>query len=81
MAKKRSCRRTDEENRIHEKAVKLRKMTDEQLVGYVEDRAEKVKEAGPSIAVFLSEINSLHGIGAATVSKIKAYAKERGYLE
>lgn len=28
---KRSCRRTKEENKIHEKAVKMRKMTDEQL--------------------------------------------------
>lgn len=38
MAKKRSCRRTVDENRIHDKAVKMRKMTDEQLVGYVEDQ-------------------------------------------
>jgi len=28
MAKKRNCRRTVDEDRIHEKAVKLRKMTD-----------------------------------------------------
>ena len=41
MAKKRSCRRTTEENIIHDKAVKMRKMTDEQLVHYVEDRVEK----------------------------------------
>lgn len=32
MAKKRSCRRTEQEQEIHEKAVKLRKMTDPQLV-------------------------------------------------
>ena len=32
MAKKRSCRRTTDENIIHDKAVKMRKMTDEQLV-------------------------------------------------
>lgn len=31
MAKKRSCRRTTDENVIHDKAVKIRKMTDEQL--------------------------------------------------
>ena len=29
---KRSCRRTTDENAIHNKAVKIRKMTDEQLV-------------------------------------------------
>lgn len=43
MAKKRSCERTENENRIHEKAVKMRKMTDEQLVHYVEDRLEKAR--------------------------------------
>ena len=43
---KRSCRRTDDENRIHEKAVKMRKMTDEQLVRYVEDRVQKARSEG-----------------------------------
>ena len=38
---KKSCRRTTDESIIHEKAVKMRKMTDEQLVHYVEDRVEK----------------------------------------
>lgn len=38
MAKKRNCRRTPEEASIHEEAVKLRKMTDAQLV-------EKVRSA------------------------------------
>lgn len=46
MAKKRSCRRTEDENRIHEKAVKWRKMIDEQLVHYVEDRVEKARSEG-----------------------------------
>lgn len=46
MAKKRNCRRTVDEDRIHEKAVKLRKMTDEQLVNYVEDRVEKARSEG-----------------------------------
>ena len=32
MAKKRNCRRTPEEVSIHEEAVKLRKMTDAQLL-------------------------------------------------
>ena len=41
MAKKRSCRRTVDEDKIYEKAVKIRKMTDEQLVHYVEDRVGK----------------------------------------
>lgn len=81
MAKKRSCRRTDEENRIHEKAVKLRKMTDEQLVRYVETQAAEPDKSGSDISSFVEELSSLRGIGAATVSKIKAYAVEMGYLE
>ena len=46
MAKKRSCRRTVNEDKVHEKAVKIRKMTDEQLVQYVNDRAEKARSEG-----------------------------------
>jgi len=44
--KRRSCRRTTDETKIHEKAVKLRKMTDEQLVHYVEDRVNKAESEG-----------------------------------
>lgn len=43
--KKRSCRRTNEENAIHERAVKIRKMTDEKLVQYIEDCEAKANEA------------------------------------
>ena len=46
MSKKRSCRRSDNENVIHDKAVKIRKMTDEQLVHYIEDRVEKARSEG-----------------------------------
>ena len=44
--KRRSCRRTNDENRYHDQAVRLRKMTDEQLVRYMEDRAENAKSEG-----------------------------------
>lgn len=46
MAKKRSCRRSTNENKTHEKAVKVRKMTDEQLVEYIENRVAKAKSEG-----------------------------------
>lgn len=39
---KKSCRRTMDENKIHEKAVKMRKKTDEQLVHYVDDLQKQV---------------------------------------
>ena len=46
MGKTRSCRRTVVEDKIHDKAVKMRKMTDEQLVHYVEDRVNKAHSEG-----------------------------------
>lgn len=82
MAKKRSCRRTETEGMIHSKAVKLRKMTDEQLVSYIDEQIKKAESSGgKSISEFVKEISELRGIGAATVSKIRAYAEESGYME
>lgn len=46
MAKKRSCRRTEEENILHEKAVKIRKMTDEQINEFMDDAVKKAKFEG-----------------------------------
>ena len=85
MAKKRSCRRTMDENIIHDKAVKIRKMTDEQLVHYVEDRVEKARSEGfncgktqapkhktVDITGIIEEISSVKGIGATKLADIKA---------
>lgn len=88
MAKKRNCRRTTDENIIHEKAVKMRRMTDEQLVNYVENRVEKARSEGfnqgkgnakaipkVNITEIVDEIGSVKGIGAAKLQVI------RGILE
>lgn len=90
MPKRRSCRRTNDEAKIHEKAVKMRKMTDEQLVHYVEDRVEKARSegrnearSGRNIKTFLESLSTpgiIPGIGMVTVDKIKKYAKEGGFL-
>ena len=90
MAKKRSCRRTEDENKIHEKAVKMRKMTDEQLVHYVEDRVEKARSEGfnqgkqraapaPKIDLvsIVEDIGAIKGIGAAKLADIKAVLESR----
>jgi hypothetical protein len=85
MAKKRSCRRTTNEEDIHEKAVKLRKKTDEQLVHYVEDRVAKSYSEGynkgrahmPSFNAdeladaITNEIASVRGIGTTRLTLIK----------
>ena len=43
MAKKRSCRRTENENILHDRAVKLRKMTDEQLITFIDNQVESAR--------------------------------------
>lgn len=88
MAKKRSCRRTADEDKVHEKAVKIRKMTDEQLVQYVNDRAEKARSegfdqgkksaAGMTVNEFLKEISKIKGVGDVTICKIMEHFREKG---
>ncbi|MDO4301805.1 MAG: hypothetical protein Q4D26_10490 [Clostridia bacterium] len=77
---KRSCRRTAEENVIHYKAVKLRKMTDEQLVSYM-DSIKKSVNISEYIGPFINSLESenISGVGQATISKIRAYANK--YME
>lgn len=82
---KRNCRRTKDESRIHDKAVKMRKMTDEQLVHYVEDRVEKARSEGfnkgkaadsstweINIKAIIEEISNIKGIGMAKMKGIEA---------
>jgi len=95
MAKRRSCRRTVNQDEIHNKAVKMRKMTDEQLVHYVEDRVRKAESEGynkgrevippaeeseKDVKQFLEEFKVVPGIGKATYIKLVNYAKENGYV-
>ena len=92
---KRSCRRSADENKIHEKAVKIRKMTDEQLVRYVEDRVEKArsegfnkgkekaagqKEKGAKEFIAHLQLAKIPGIGDATLNKILKVAEDNGYI-
>ena len=44
--KKRNCRRTKAEDAVHDQAVRIRKMTDEQLVGYIRDKETAAYENG-----------------------------------
>ncbi len=86
MGKKRSCRRTDDENRIHEKAVKLRKMTDEQLVKYVESQDEQAKVGNavketPSLESvmedIMDEIGRIKGVGKTKLHYIQMILQEK----
>lgn len=88
-----NCRRTKDEIHIREKADKMRKMTDEQLVHYVEDRVEKARSEGfnkgkrlygkgKETIEFLTELQTakISGIGKATINKLLKLAKEKGYI-
>jgi hypothetical protein len=83
MAKKRSCRRTADEDRIHDRAVKMRKMTDRQLVQYVEDQVAAARREGAAqgraqaprpeavdIGAILKDIRGIRGIGDAKLDSI-----------
>lgn len=85
MGKKRSCKRTMNENIIHEKAGKMREMTDLQLVHYVEDRVEKARSEGynrgraqapgyksVNIGKIVKEIGNIRGIEAIKLADIQA---------
>lgn len=48
--KKRNCRMTGEEKNVHERAVKLRKMTDEKLVEHIDHIWEEAYNTGYSEA-------------------------------
>lgn len=89
---KRNCRRTEDEVRIHEKAVKMRKMTDEQLVYYVEDRVEKARSEGfnsgkkaagngKNTKEFLAELQTSKIPGIVTINKLLKVATEHGYIQ
>jgi 1-deoxy-D-xylulose 5-phosphate reductoisomerase len=78
---KRNCRRTNNERCIHERAVALRKMTDEQLIEHLDRQFTAGVDAGrmvPEVSEretaekILTAIAGIKGIGAATAAKIRA---------
>ena len=87
MAKKRSHERTSEERAMHEMAVKLRKMTDDQLIEAFNDRYSEgyidgggIKSPSASFSdigeELLNGLRGAKGIGAATFAKIEAIVRE-----
>ncbi len=90
MAKKRKCRYTPEELEIHNEAVKLRKMTDAQLVEAFKSAnspqkavldAEPNKDAG-KVEKLLKGLfrGDCKGVKSATAYKVQQYAVEIGVL-
>ena len=79
---KRNCRRSEEERRIHEEAVRLRKMTDAQLVEALPPAApEAVADVRLENLLAGLEAGECKGVKGATVYKITEFARERGYIQ
>lgn len=81
MGKKRKCRMTEEERAMHDKAVKIRKMTDKQLIDYIDDIYKTGYRAGAKKSIIsqdkiIEEIEKIKGIGPVTLSKIKQVLEE-----
>lgn len=85
MAKKRACRRTPNELRQHETAVKIRKMTDQQLCEFIDG----LSISRPSVEDFFrcldkqvgSGSGSGSGISTGTIHKLRKIAVKEGFLE
>lgn len=82
--KKRSCRRTDDESNIHDQAVRLRKMTDSQLVdaftkkytdgyekGFTEAKSKAPDEMSAADLVQKLKDQAIRGIGKVTIKKLE----------
>lgn len=81
MAKK-NFQKTPLERAQHEKAVKVRKMTDSQLCEFLDTLADEVQD-NKTVKSFLKllEEGDYRGIGSATVAKIKNIALKEGFIE
>ena len=61
---------TDTEKEMHDRAVKIRKMTDEQLCNYIDDTQGKNDTRDKSVSKFLICVAGLKGIGKTTENKL-----------
>lgn len=81
MGKKRNCRRTPDELRQHETAVKIRKMTDRQLCEFI----DRLSISRPSVEDFFrcldNQAGSGSGISTGTIYKLRRIAIKEGFLE
>lgn len=86
--KKRSCRKTDTEKAQHDRAVRIRKMTDAQLCEYLDglgsDHLEPVPSKGEVIESFLNTITIRRKDGIRvsdqTVRKLRSIAEREGFI-
>lgn len=82
MAKKRNCKRSNLERTQHDTAVKIRKMTDEQICDFINEIS--VSKSNDDITRFLDKLEELKGIGngisTKTIAKLRKIAVENGFI-
>lgn len=78
--KKRSWRMTDTEKEMHDRAVKIRKMTDEQLCKYIDEQG-KNNAQDKNVSEFLACVAGMRGIGKTTENKLYSLAREKGFID
>lgn len=75
--KKRNCRMTPKEREQHERATKIRKMTDQQLFKYIDGLCSPQQVIGD----FLYDVeNRCKGIGQITIAKLRNFARGDGFI-
>lgn len=82
MAKKRNCRRSNLEKTQHDTAVKIRKMTDEQICDFIDEISNS--KSNDDIARFLDKLEELKGFGngisTKTIARLRKIAVENGFI-
>ena len=82
MARKRNCKRNNLERTQHDTAVKIRKMTDEQICNFINEISES--KSNDDITRFLDKLEELKGIGngisTKTIAKLRKIAVENGFI-
>ena len=81
MAKKRACRRTPKEIQDHETAVKVRKMTDEQLCEFLREISRPKLTVEDFFHCLDNQAGSGSGISTGTIHKLRKIAVKEGFLE
>ena len=84
--KKKNCRMTESESLMHDRAVMVRKKTDEQLCAYLDELAYRDSGHTEStvadfIRLMMEKAGTGNGIGKATAEKVKSFAVNEGFME
>lgn len=79
---KKKYRMNEVERAQHDKAIRIRKMTDPQLCDYLDKLRSEA--SGNDVRGFIERLDSLagtgNGIGKSTVHKLRKFAEQEGYF-